>query len=1070
MNNDEKWLSLIDNAKFIELFVDGLGWNRSTATEIQLTVDDLKFIATPVAQYKGIQVWSCNKLPNAKIQREIDKAISKVSTERLTIFHDGIFQNWRWPMSRESSGNGITRLISHEHIKGQKTVSLLQRLQLIQIELESHEPNLVEMLVRLRKAFDADQVTKKFYREFSEYQKSLVTEITGLKSIEDREWYSSLLLNRIMFIYFMQWKGFMDGNQNYLADSLDKISNLKGPNQFYSFFRDFLLPLFHKGLGAGEKIGVPPEITEIVGRIPYINGGIFSQHELEAKNEVNIPDKAFAEIFGFFDNYQWHLDSRRTGNPKEINPDVLGYVFEQFVNNKEVGAYYTKEDITDYMTNNTLLITVIQKIKEGSSINVLLPLVQNPERYIWPSLKYGEENINQIPVESNISNMERKSPSNLGLPGETFWETSRRFKYLKSLRNAIDNGEITQVSDLVTWNLDLETLLVDLIDGIDTSDDVIRIWQILSELRVVDPTCGSGAFLFAALNQLESIYSVLLDVAEIHAKTGINKALNNLLSDIAKHPNRQYFILKHASQKNLFGVDLMREATEIARLRLFLKLISSIDEFEDIEPLPDLEFNIKSGNLLIGITQSSNLVNYISTLDASQKEEEIYLKRDHLAELWDNFLDAQEQSHAAATKAKKLLNSGIIILRDTLDELFYKGTKSDAEQSFTEWRIRSSPFHWFIEFPAVFKDGGFDVVLGNPPYISRNKINYSLEGHITSDSPDIYAMCMERSCQLTKSDGTYGMIVMSSLVFSSKYSKLREVLSKRFKTRYISGYAKIPAALFEGVKVRNTIFIGLNFEDKLYSAPMHRWIQDYRPHLMSLIRYNLVGKDVDKSLQWPFVTSKKISDGLRSHSGTLKQHTLARGPELSFAPRKVNWDKSSGKMVPLFYKTNAYNRISASILPPPVEDEDGNAASTSAQKFIWFRDEESRKLVFTLFNSKWMFAWWAMYGDDLNVTQDNLLSFPASLEIISVDDKKILLSVAEQLHEKMIKKVKWKKNAGLQVGSWDISECREELEKIDFIWAKILSLDSILPELYYQYFSTVKTSSAEIDLDISEED
>jgi type I restriction-modification system DNA methylase subunit len=84
-------------------------------------------------------------------------------------------------------------------------------------------------------------------------------------------------------------------------------------------------------------------------------------------------------------------------------------------------------------------------------------------------------------------------------------------------------------------------------------------------LKVIDPTCGSGAFLFAALNQLESLYSMLLDVAELHNKTSKNEDLNALLEQVSRHPNRKYFVLKHAAQKNIYGVDIMREATEIAR-------------------------------------------------------------------------------------------------------------------------------------------------------------------------------------------------------------------------------------------------------------------------------------------------------------------------------------------------------------------------------------------------------------------------------------------------------------------------------------------------------------------------
>lgn len=1061
MVNNSSWLALIDSERFSELFIDELGWNQPISSEQNLQVANQTFKIIPVASFKGIQVWSCNSLPNSKIQREIDKELSKISTERLTIFYDSISQNWRWPMSRESTGKGIIRLINHEHVKGNNTQSLLQRLQSIQIDLGINEPSLVEMLLKLRRAFDADQVTKKFYREFSEYQSNLVSTIEGLESLRDKEWYSSLLLNRIMFIYFMQWKGFMDGDQNYLGHRLEQIQKIKGPNQFFGFFQDFLLPLFHKGLGAGEKITVPPEIASIVGKIPYVNGGIFSEHELEIKNDINIPDLAFAQIFAFFDNYQWHLDSRRTGNPNEINPDVLGYVFEQFINNKEVGAYYTKEDITEYMTSNTLVINILSKIQEQSSINVLLPVASNPERYLWPSIKYGEQKFTDFENRIGHNQQDKKTPEEIGLPGETFWETSKRFEHLSNFRSAILSGQINQIQELVKWNIDLETLLIDLIDGIDTSDDVLMIWKILESTKIVDPTCGSGAFLFAALSQLEVIYAAILDIAETHARTGKSKELVELLNDVSSHPNRNYFILKFASQKNLFGVDLMPEATEIARLRLFLKLISTIDDFGDIEPLPDLEFNIKSGNLLIGITQGDQLDEYFDTLDSSTMIEDILNKRDHLADLWENFVDAQERSHVEAIKAKKLLNSGTQILRQTLNELMYKKYNSTSHELLNDWINISSPFHWFIEFPEVFQSGGFDVVIGNPPYIAKGNVPYSIVGHKTSECPDIYAMCMERACAITKNDGTFAMIVMSSLVFSSKYRSLRNELSKKFNTRFISGFAKIPAALFEGVRVRNTIFLGMNFERNLFSAPMHRWNQEFRPHLMSLIRYHEVETATDESLLWPFVTSKVITDKLCSSRSTLRNFYLHKGPDLTYDSQGIHWDKSLGKMMPLFYKTNAYNRISVALIPPPVEDAQGKASTTTAQKFIWFKDEESRDLAFSLFNTKWIFAWWAMYGDDLNVTQDILLSFPVEFEKITPKDKSKLLMLAKKLHVSMTSSVKWKKNAGLKVGSWDVTNAKDILTELDLNWSRILGFGTDLSDLNFQYFSTVKTATTD---------
>jgi hypothetical protein len=1056
---NERWLSLIDTAKFSELFIEELGWDRPAANKFEYLFGAEKLEIIPVANFKGIQVWECPLIPNAKIQREIDKSISKISAERLIIFHDKKHQNWRWPMSREASGRGVIRLVSHEHVRGQKTLSLLQRLKFIQIPLDEEVPALVEMLLRLRKAFDADQITKSFYREFASYQASLVNSIKGLEDAADKGWYSSLLLNRLMFIYFMQWKGFMDGNQNYLADRLAKIKRLQGPNKFYNFFNDFLLPLFHKGLGAGTKIEIPEDIAAIVGKIPYVNGGIFSEHELEIKYEISISDNAFEEIFGFFDKYQWHLDSRRTGNPNEINPDVLGYVFEQFVNNKDQGAYYTKEDITDYMTSNTLVIRLLERIKEECNINLLLPIVQNGERYIWPSIKHGDNQRDLLQSEFNQEEMSKKSNIQVGLPGESGWETYARLKHLDSLRSALSNGQVESISELISLNIDLELLVSDIIDGLDTAEDVIAIWNILSKLKIVDPTCGSGAFLFAALNQLEHLYAVLLDVAEMHEKSAKNNELTDLLKTVRKHPNRKYFILKHAAQKNIFGVDLMKEATEIARLRLFLKLISAIDSYEDIEPLPDLEFNIKSGNLLVGITKSENLLNYNQTFDGVSFVEDIENQTQLLTNLWENFLISQEIGHEKAMNSKKLLSDGTSILRRTLDKLFYETTTDSKSMNFDQWKLVTSPFHWFIEFPEVFQNGGFDVVIGNPPYIRKNKVAYEISGHFTVNCPDIYAMCMERASLITHKNGIFTMIVMANLVFSERFIKLREFLSKRFSTRYFSGFTRIPAALFEGARVRNVIFVGLNDGEKLYSAPFARWIQDYRPHLMSTIYYRRVSTAVDKSLAWPFITSQNIAERLRTGKGNLKSLTLAKSINFSLEKGIPKWDKTLGKMAPLFYKTNAYNRLSVFKTVPPIEDLDGNPLTTSELDLIWFKSSEFRDLAFTLFLSKWMFSWWAIYGDDFHLTKGNLLSFPVDLETISEEAKNKLLKLAEELNLRMTEVINWKKNAGINVGSWNMSSSTKVLEKIDVIWSEILGTSDLLPELQYQFYSTVKTNT-----------
>src|SRR3989338_4893577 len=113
-----------------------------------------------------------------------------------------------------------------------------------------------------------------------------------------------------------------------------------------SFYKRFLNPLFFRGFAEERTQANRAAIEREFGKVPYLNGGLFAEHELERQygEAIDIPDTAFSSLFAFFDEWDWHLDERPLASGKEINPDVLGYIFEKFVNQKQMGAYYTKED------------------------------------------------------------------------------------------------------------------------------------------------------------------------------------------------------------------------------------------------------------------------------------------------------------------------------------------------------------------------------------------------------------------------------------------------------------------------------------------------------------------------------------------------------------------------------------------------------------------------------------------------------------------------------------------------------------------------------------------------------
>ena len=246
-------------------------------------------------------------------------------------------------------------------------------------------------------------ITKDFYTgfrkehtNFAKYITGIDDEITDLKKNRNKQWYTSVMLNRLMFCYFIQKKGFLNLNPNYLRDKLAWVKSEKGEGHFYdSFYRGFLVSLFHDGLNSPRH---QQDFVQKYGRIPYLNGGMFSIHELEEKYPtLDIADEAFESLFAFFDQWHWHLDDRLTASGKDINPDVLGYIFEQYINDRaQMGAYYTKEDITEYIGRNTILPFLMDATKKmdekpfKTNGAVWQFLRESGDTYIYDAVKKGK--------------------------------------------------------------------------------------------------------------------------------------------------------------------------------------------------------------------------------------------------------------------------------------------------------------------------------------------------------------------------------------------------------------------------------------------------------------------------------------------------------------------------------------------------------------------------------------------------------------------------------------------------------------------------------------------------------
>lgn len=335
-----------------------LGWDYGGGGDWEVEVGGNRYLLEAVAQKRGLVVYQCvvqaeECFPDHPARQKIDKAVAKLVREHLIVYvsQDQKTQVWQW-VKRELGR--AERARTHLYHRGQGGESLLQKLERLHFTLAEEEKGLsiVEVAGRVGAAFDVEKVTKQFYERFQQEHSDFLGFIEGVSEVAGREWYASVMLNRLMFIYFIQKKSFLDGDVHYLRTNLAKSKAL-GADRFYN---GFLSSLFFEGFARPET-----ERTAVMkrqlGEVPYLNGGIFQRHPLEREHgeNIRIPDQAFERLFGFFEQYQWHLEDRPLRRDNEINPDVLGYIFEKYINQKQMGAYYTKEDITGYIGRNTIL-------------------------------------------------------------------------------------------------------------------------------------------------------------------------------------------------------------------------------------------------------------------------------------------------------------------------------------------------------------------------------------------------------------------------------------------------------------------------------------------------------------------------------------------------------------------------------------------------------------------------------------------------------------------------------------------------------------------------------------------
>ncbi|MDR1030782.1 MAG: Eco57I restriction-modification methylase domain-containing protein [Treponema sp.] len=978
-----QFFELVNNFKLAALF-NRLGWDKFQTTN-KIDVKGNTYTISGIAQKRDFCVLECteedSQIPDAAVRKQFEKPVSLLYFDHLLVFinKNKTAQFWQLPLREEGK---LKRLITFAWHKGQDVEGLYQKFRNIVFTLDEEEIiTLPDVKERVNASFAAnsEKVTKKFYAEFTKQHEAFLAFIKGIddavpdKDNFNKKWYASLMMNRLMFCYFIQKKRFLDWNDNYLQDKLNECKKLKGADNFYGFYRSFLMELFHDELAnPEEKRSGKKKIPVEFGTIPYLNGGLFEVHELETRyKDIVIKDEVFQKIFDFFDEWEWHLDTRITASGRDINPDVLGYIFEKYINNRaDMGAYYTKEDITDYIGKNTIIPFLLEKVKSWHSAPFAPGggfwqfLQDSGDEYIYEAVKKGGEGkktINEVGIPEHIAQgidtkqsnlLERRkdwntgTPETIGLPTEIWRETIARLQRYFDLRQKIAKGEIQEINDLITYNLNIRKLVQDYLEQTADKKFIRSFYKALTSITILDPTCGSGAFLFAALNILEPLYEVCLQrmedffITNPQGNTDFEDRLQPLLN--GAHPSRSYYIFKTIILNNLYGVDLMKEAVEIAKLRLFLKLVAEIDPSRrkknlGLEPLPDIDFNIRSGNTLVGFATEQQLEEVMKSTegDLIYKEKLVELKSacEGAAASFKHFKRIQITINSDSfiiRKAKQDYADSIATLDEKLNrylaDTYGLGTKTqwkskrEKEQAYRDWKTSHQPFHWFAEFYEIISKGGFDVVIGNPPYVVYNKKSrkantaisdrYKIKGYMTEKSGNLYAFVIERSNQLLINNGKFGMIVPIASISTDGMQTLQDLYHKKNNLQWHSNYATRPGKLFSGVDMNLTISIihyG-NYDKKEINITTYtRWYDGdkNRPYIFNLLEYIDIGFAINYANSFPKISNKLesvIYKKIYTYSKLLSSYFINSDNSIFYHSGGRYWRKALLKQISSHYK------------------------------------------------------------------------------------------------------------------------------------------------------------------------
>ncbi len=524
-------------------------------------------------------------------------------------------------------------------------------------------------------AFSVEPVTKRFFAEYRRVFEDAKNAITGFEDERDLHLFTQTFFNRLMFVYFVSRKGWLqfDDDTDYLnALWRDYQSSRTSDSNFHV---DRLRLLFFAGLNnpKSENLTEYPDALRLIGSVPFLNGGLFEETDMDALSDINVPDAVILSILrDLFDPFNFTvMESTPYDTEVAVDPEMLGKVFEELVNERhESGAYYTPRPVVSFMCREAL---------KG---------------------------------------------------------------FLSGLASAATGLSDDAISEFV----DSQNT-----DGISVSD-ARKVAAALERVTVVDPACGSGAYLLGMMQELVDLQTTLFNAG------ADAKSIYDLKLEII--------------QRNLYGADIDDFAVNIAMLRLWLSLVIEY-EGDKPEPLPNLDFKVACGDSLLAPDPSPQ--NYGDLFGDFIRQFDLgALKAEHM----------RTTEHAQKDRLKTQIEHARQQIRDMLGD-------AAADDEVIDWRV---------EFAEVMSEGGFDIVIANPPYgIAVKDRRSAVIGHT-----DSYTNFMGLARDLAP-NGIMDYITPTSWETGERFRKFRQYLFGEMALQIV---VNLPYDVFETPYVDTAITVG----------------------------------------------------------------------------------------------------------------------------------------------------------------------------------------------------------------------------------------------------------------------